>query len=259
VLLPEGRTIQVFVKSGVKIGLAGVVLLACCGPADGRDAVSPLSRPISHFAVGKTSVLNALLWLGHDERICFGIEFSGPELSREVRVEASQSTIGKVLHKILGSSDTYQISFSDGVLLIRKKSENPPAWLDHRLPEFALPRLELIRADNLLWMALERDLNPSQRGLAGDSPVTDPVDRVGPFQESRQTVRQLLIKILAGSRGAGYFPTTNGVRVSFPASVNRFWTFVAYSGQPVCGPDRAVHRYASRPWSKCSFHYAASP
>jgi hypothetical protein len=181
-------------------------------------------------------VLDALFWLGRDERVCIGIEFSGNDLSRDVQVDVDQSTIGEVVKKILGSSDAYQLSVSDGVILIRKKGVNPPAWLDHRLPEFELPRTELMWADIRLSMALERDLSPSLQGFAGDSPGTDPIDEVGPFHEREQTVRQLLIKIAAASRGASWFPSTYGVRVSFPACVNRFWTFVTYSGQPAARP-----------------------
>ena len=223
-------------RSGVRIGLAVLVLLAAHLPAAGGDAVSPLSRPISHFGIGKTSVVNALLWLGHDERICFGIEFPGTDLNREVRVNVNRSTLSEIVQQILGSSDTYQLSVSDGVILIRKKAVNPPSWLDRRLPEFELPRTEVMAADNALWMTLERDLNSSQRGFAGDYPSTDPVEEVGPFHEREQTVRHLLNKIAAGSRGASWFLPTDGVRVSFPTAVNRFWTLVTYSGQTAARP-----------------------
>jgi len=179
------------VRSSFRIGFAVFVLLAASVPGAGRDAASPLSRPISHFSIGKTSVLDALFWLGRDERVCIGIEFSGNDLSRDVQVDVDQSTIGEVVKKILGSSDAYQLSVSDGVILIRKKGVNPPAWLDHRLPEFELPRTELMWADIRLSMALERDLSPSLQGFAGDSPGTDPIDEVGPFHERRRTVRQL--------------------------------------------------------------------
>jgi hypothetical protein len=223
-------------SSSFRIGFAVFSLLAAYVPGAGRDAPAPLSRPISHFSIGKTSVRDALLWLGHDERVCFGIEFSDSDLDNEVQVEASQTTIGEVVRKILGSFDAYQLSVSAGVILIRKKGVHLPPWLDHRLPEFELPRTEVMTADNALWMTLERDLNPSQRGFAGDSPGTDPIEEVGPFHEREQTVRQLLIKIAAASRGASWFPSTYGVRVSFPASVNRFWTFVTYSGQTAARP-----------------------
>jgi hypothetical protein len=91
--------------------------------------------------------------------------------------------------------------------------------------------MELMSANAVLWMTLERDLDQSQRGFAGDYPPTEPPDEVGPFREEGQKVRQLLIRIVASSRGATWFPTTLGVRVSFPAGINRFWTLVTY-GEP---------------------------
>lgn len=226
-----------WVRLWLKIGLVVFVLLATGAPGAERYVVTPLSRPVSHFSIGKTSVLDALLWLGRDERICFGIEFSGDELSREVRVEADQNTIGEVVNKILSPAEAYQLAVSDGVILIRKKGVKSPVWLDHRLPRFELPRMELMSADAGLWMALERDLNPSQQGFLGDSPVTNPIDEVGPFHARGRTVRQLLVRIAAASRGASWFPTTPGVRVSFPASINRFWTLVTYSGTTTSRPE----------------------
>ena len=213
-----------------------LVLLAAYLPAAGGDAVSLFSRPIRHFSIGKTSALDALFWLGRDERVCIGIEFSGSDLRRDVQVEVDQSTLGEVVKKILGSSDAYQLSVSDGVILIRKKGINPPAWLDHELTEFELPRTGVMVAGNVLWMALETEMNPSQRGFAGDYPPTDPTDEVGPFHERRETVRQILNKIVAGSRGAGWCLSAEGTRVSFPAAVNRFWTLVSYNGQTAARP-----------------------
>jgi hypothetical protein len=223
-------------RPSVKVWLAVLVLVAAEAPCAERHAASALSRPVSRFSIGKTSVLDALLWLGRDQRICFGIEFSGPELSRNVEVAAEKTTVSEVVTKILGSSDAFQLSVSDGVILIRKKGVKPPAWLDRRLPQFELPKMELMRADTGLWMAVERDLSPSQQGFFGDSPVTDPIDEVGPFRERGQTVRQLLVRIVASSRGASWFPTIYGVRVSVPAGINRLWTLVTYSGSTASRP-----------------------
>ena len=220
----------------VKTWLAIFFLAVVEAPGAQRNAVSVLSRPVSHFSIGQTTVLDALLWLGHDERVCFGIEFSGPELDRNVRVAADKTTVSEVVKKILGSSDAYQLSVSDGVILVRKKGVKPPSWLDHRLPQFVLPRTELMSANNVLWMTFELDLNPSIKGFAGDFPPTDPIDEVGPFREQGQTVRQLLIRIVTSSRGVSWFPT-QGVRVPFPAAINRLWTLVTYSGSNAIRPQ----------------------
>ncbi len=221
----------------VKIWLTVFALLATQAQGAEHSAGPPLSRPISHFSIGQTSALDALLWFGRDNRLCLGIEFSGPELDRQVHVEADHTTVGDVMKEILGSRTAYQFLLADGVILIRRRGGKPPAWLDHRLRQFEQPRMELMSADAGLWMALERGVNPSQQGFAGDSPLTEPIDDVGPFNERRKTVRQLLIKIVGSSRGASWFPTSQGVGVSFPASINRFWTLVTYSG-PIANRPR---------------------
>ena len=83
--------------------------------------------------------------------------------------------------------------------------------------------------NNELWMALEVNLDPSKHGLVGDYPPTNPVDEVGPFNEHGKAVRELLIKIVAASRGATWYPTQD-VQSPAPGSRNGLWTLVTYSG-----------------------------
>jgi hypothetical protein len=216
-------------SESVKILLTVAVLLTANSIVVAGNSDSPLSRHVSHFSIGKTSMLDALIWLGRDERICFGIEFYGPELSNPVQIEMDNATISEIVEKILGSTNTYQLSVSDGVILIRKRGVKPPDWLNHRLPHFRVPRGELMSVDFQLWMAVEIDLDPSKQGFGGDYPPTDPIDEVGPFDERGQTVRQLLVRIVAASRGATWYPT-QGAGGPAPASINGFWTLVTYSG-----------------------------
>lgn len=203
-----------------------VLLGANTGGARTSDSV--LSRRVSHFTIGKTSTLNALIWLGRDEHICFGIEFYGG-LGNTVQIKMDDATVGEIVQKILGSSSDYQLSVSDGVILIRKIRVKPPDWLDHRLSHFKVARGELMFVNNQLWGALETDLDPSKQGFGGDYPPTDPIDEVGPFDERGQTVRELLVRIVAASRGATWYPS-QGAEGPAPASRNDFWTLVTYSG-----------------------------
>jgi hypothetical protein len=214
----------------VKTWFFVVVLLAANTAGIAHNADSLLSRHVSHFSIGKTSALDALIWLGRDERICFGIEFYGG-LSNAVQIKMDDATVGEIVQKILGSTGDYQLSVLNGVILIRKRGVKPPDWLNHRLPQFKVSRGELMFVDSQLWMALEMDLDPSKQGFGGDYPPTDPIDEVGPFDERGQTVRQLLVKIVASSRGATWYPT-QGAEVPAPASSNGFWTLVTYSGNP---------------------------
>ena len=98
--------------------------------------------------------------------------------------------------------------------------------------------MDVMWADTRLLMAFVMDLSPSQRGFAGDYPPTHANDEVGPFNERRQTVRQLINKIASESRGASWFLSAEGVRVSFPTAANHFWTFVTYSGQRAARPKQ---------------------
>jgi hypothetical protein len=213
----------------VRIWLAVFVLSATTAPVADSDAVSLLSRQVSHFSIGKTSALDAPLWLGRDERVCFGVEFYGTDLSREVQVEADRTTLSEAVKTLLHSADAYQLSVSDGVILIRKKGGKPPDWLNHRVPKFKVPRGELMGVEFQLWGALEADLNPKQAS-GGDYPPTDPIDEVGPFNVCDQTVRQLLIRIVSESRGASWFLTQRN-QISFPAAKNPFWTLVTVGGR----------------------------
>lgn len=174
--------------------------------AGGRGAERPpgslLSRPIQHFEVGDEALLGALVRLGREYRLCFGIEFPGADLGPRARVKADRATAEEVMRRILGSTTEYNVSASDGVILIRKKGVKPLAWLNHRLPQFEIPRMSLMWAQTRLWMELERHLNPSDGGFAGDGPPGDPNDLVGPIHERGKTVRQLLNEIVSESKGA---------------------------------------------------------
>lgn len=225
-------------RLSAKIWLPLLFLIAIESPGAQQNPAPLLSRRVSHFSIRKTTALDALLWFGHNERICFGIEFSGPELGKSVRLSVHKATVSEVVKKILGSSDDLRLSVAGDVILIRKKGVKPPAWLFHKIPQFDAPRMELTNANNLLWMTLERNLNPSSTGgFAGDSPVTNPVEKVGPFHEHGRTVEQLLIRIVNVSRGASWFPSSNESYVSFPASINHFWTLVFYQDANVTRPQ----------------------
>ena len=217
----------------VNTWFAALVLLACTVHVAPRD---PLSYRVRQFSIGKTTTLDALLWLGRDEQISFGIEFYGSDLSKIVEMKMDDATVGEIVQKILGSTDSYQLSVSDAVILIRRKGERPPDWLNHRIQRFIVPRGELMFVNSELCAAIEGDLDPTIRGFGGDYPGTKPIEKVGPFDERGQTVRQLLVKIVSASRGAAWYPTQN-VQSPGPATANGFWTLVTYSGNWVSRPE----------------------
>jgi hypothetical protein len=210
-----------------KICFAAMILLAARAPTARQPTASPLSRHVSHFSIGKTTVLDALVWFGREEHISFGIEFYG-DLRRTVQINVDDTTVREIVQRILGSTDAYRLSASDNVMLIRRTRGPFPDWLNYRLPLFRVPRGELMAVNNELWMALEMNLDPSKHGFLGDCPPTNPINEVGPFNEHGKTVQALLIKIVAASRGATWYPTQN-VQSPAPATVNGFWTLVTYS------------------------------
>ena len=144
-------------------------------------------------------------------------------------MDAYETTVGDVIRKVLGSA--YEVSVSEGVVLIRKKGANPPSWLDHRISNFKTPKVQLMMANAELFIQLEMDLDKAVKGFGGDFPEADPRDEVGPFAERGKTVDQLLIKIMSSSHGASWFPTSGLLASSFPASINHFWTLATY-GSP---------------------------
>jgi hypothetical protein len=176
-----------------------------------------------------------LFWLGHDAGVCFGVEYSGPELNNRVRIDENGATVGELLERILGRS--YQISTSEGVVLIRKKNVSPPSWLDKKIREFTMPEAELMMTDARLWMELELSLDKTKHGFGGDSPESSPPDEIGPFNERNRTIRELLVKIVSLSHGAAWFPTNSLLQTSFDLSVNRFWTLATYSTRNLFRPE----------------------
>lgn len=156
----------------VNTWFAALVLLACTAHVAPRD---PLSYQVRQFSIGKTTALDALLWLGRDEQISFGIEFYGSDLSKIVEVKMDDATVGEIAQKILGSTDSYQLSVSGTVILIRRKGERPPDWLNHLIPRFIVPKGELMFVNSELCAAIEGDLDPTIRGFGGDYPATNPL------------------------------------------------------------------------------------
>jgi hypothetical protein len=229
------RVYEVFVKMCAKPLLGVLVFTAastCCAQC---ITPSPLSRHVSNFRIGPTTVLNALLWLGHDNGVCFGLAYSGSDLTNIVQVDESETTVGEVARKILGS--TYRMSVSEGVVLIQKRAAKPPSWLNHRLTQFNTPKAELMNANALLWMTLEMNLDKSKHGFGGSGPVTEPSDEIGPLTERNKTVQQLLVSITASSHGASWFLSSGLLQTSFDASVNRFWTLATYSTRNLYRPQ----------------------
>ena len=169
-----------------------------CRPASG----SARTDRIRYFASSDERRLSALVRLGRENGLCFGIETMTGKFNEKITLRLTDTDAQSAINAVLGSSREYNISLLHNVTLIRDKQVPPPEHLALRLPRFRIPRLTLVMANFNLWMNVERLLDPSIKGFGGDSPPGDPTDQVGPFDITRQTVRGLLCQILENSKGA---------------------------------------------------------
>jgi hypothetical protein len=179
------------------------------------------------FTAHKTDVPGALLLLGQEAHVSFGIEFYGG-LSDPVQVDVRQATVSEVVRKILGGDDAYQLSVLHGVVLIRRKRQMVPDGLSHRIPRFEAPRRDLMTVNSQLGTVVAFTLNPSPGGLVGDYPSAK--EDVGPFDERGWTAEQLLAMLEAVSPlGTLWYPTQRVENLAVRcASANSYWTLVAY-------------------------------
>jgi hypothetical protein len=188
-----------------------------------------LSSQIKHIQLKDVSGLAALLHLGYEYGVCFGVENPGLGLLKGPReIDLSNATVGDIVRQVLGR-ETYQITESTGVVLIR----NPDSlWresqLDTRLPEFTIPRMSVAWANEAIRMRLAMLTNPSS-GYAGHVSDRLPKEKTGPFAEDGKTVREVLASIVGGSSGAAWVSRRCPGR--YRHEVAACWTIFQYQDQ----------------------------
>ena len=193
-----------------------------------RSASGPLlSHRIHRFEAREELRLPALIRLGRENDLCFGIE-QADNFNQRITLSLAYIDARSAISAILGSSQDYDISVLRNVVLIRDKRLRPPEYLGVRLPRFRIPRSTLVSAELNLWMTVEIYLSRGSKGFAGDIPPGDPTDQVGPFDIREQTVRALLCRIVENSKGATWISNPIPPAVA-PASMNELWTFVLYA------------------------------
>jgi len=192
------------------------------------DSGPILAHRIQHFVATKEQRLSALVRLGRETGLCFGIETLTDNFNEKITLRLVDTDAHSTISAVLGSSREYEISVLHNVILICDKRVRQPKDLAVRLPHFQIPRATLLWANLNLWMSVEIDFDPSRKGFAGDSPPGDSTDHVGPFDIAGQQVRDLLCLIVGDSKGAAWMisnPIVSGVA---PASKNSLWTLVLY-------------------------------
>jgi len=185
---------------------------------------------IQQFVSTRGSRLSALVRLGRENGLCFGIETATGRFHEKITVRLADTDAQSAINAILGAPQDYDISLLHNVVLIRDKRAPPPEYLDLRLPRFRIPLLPLVVADRNLWMGVEMYLDSSRKGFAGVSPPGDATDRVGPFDITGQAVRSLICQIVENSKGATWIVSSPaGLDPGLaPASINRLWTLILY-------------------------------
>lgn len=185
------------------IGL--VFSLAPAGHASGDHgckADRKLSDVITGLHIAKATRLAALIRLGYEKNICFGLEAPDPTvLSETVRVNSSRITVEAAFQQLLGNQTTYEFSEQNGIILIRRTDFG--TWLDHNI-SFAVGRTTVQWASMSLYMEVARLADPSIGGFAGDYNPGNTNDFVGPVNEQEKSLRDLLTLIVRSSRGGAW-------------------------------------------------------
>ena len=219
-----------------------LALAACIARTLAGQGCRPTSGPvlthrIQHFVATEERRLSALVRLGRENGLCFGIETVTDNFNEKITLRLIDTDAQNVINAALGSSQEYEISVLHNVILIRDKRVRPPEYLALRLPRFRIPRSTLVWANLNLWMSVEMYLDSSRKGFAGDSPPGDATDQVGPFDITGQKVRDLLCRVVGNSKGATWMVSSPIVPAVAPASTNSLWTLVLYRNPPGRFPD----------------------
>jgi len=173
--------------------------------------------------------LEALLQVGYENQVCFGIEFVEKELlSQPLQLEVESSSLGDIVGRILASAKGYVAEGKDGVVLIQKTAAGSTQWLNLRVRNFRAPRSRVQEISNLLFMNLMIEIDPVHRGFAGNYSPGDPKELIGPFSENGKTVPQLLDLVVSSSKG-GMWIANSSVRSLTVTTEKPLWTIVEYS------------------------------
>jgi hypothetical protein len=193
----------------------------------GCNADRKLSDVIGGVHIARATRLRALVQLGYEKNICFGLEAPDPAmLSEVVQVNRSGLTVEAAIREILPNPNSYEFSEQHGVILIR--ADDFGTWLDHSVPSFVLDRTTVQWASMSLFIAVARLADPSIGGFAGGFNPGNTSDRVGPFNEPNKRVRELLTLIVGSSRGGAWI--SGRCRVTDESIVREAcWTVLEYS------------------------------
>ncbi|HZU22964.1 MAG TPA: hypothetical protein VE998_09045 [Terriglobales bacterium] len=159
----------------------------------------PLNVDIPQFSASNLSVLEALLKLGQENKLCFGIETGSGILEARVSTDLRNSSAGAAISAILPNAYRFKVVESNGVIEIRLGTTPVDDVLSTSIPIFQVPKAPMQAVSNALRMQLASTLDPRIHGFAGEYASGDLKDLVGPFSETAKSARQLLNSLTASS------------------------------------------------------------
>jgi hypothetical protein len=224
-------------RAGYLLFMVGIVL--GFGPylraQSGCEASAELSAPIAEFEARQVSPIEALLRFGAQYHVCFGFQYVDESfLTRPADFHLRDTTVRDAVLRILDSGPPLAVEQYYGVIEIsRRKAEPQPTNIfDHVVPRWEANRGFVQLVSRLLHIQLVTDLNPEAKGFAIHAGAGDLHDEVGPFNEHNMSVKHLLDKIVAQSKGGAWVAQVQWGQqgnLSLPEE-RRIWTIVEYGG-----------------------------
>jgi hypothetical protein len=147
------------------IALAACMARTLAGQGCRLTSGPVLTHRVQHFVATGERRLSALVRLGRENGLCFGIETVTDNFNEKITLRLTDTAAQNAINAVLGSSREYEISVSHNVILIRDKRARPPEYLALRLPRFRIPRSTLVWANLNLWDERRDAPRPQQKGV----------------------------------------------------------------------------------------------
>ena len=198
-----------YLRIGICSWLAAVALSAF------GQCSSPKGKQVADFSATGLSRVAAVLKLGEQERVCFGIAYTDTQsLLEPISVSLSNTSIQQILRKIFAGETGYEFVEEDtAVLIARTLPPGQPNFFARSISRFVVPRATVQQISNALWMQVQVEVNPEIRGFAGHFPTGDLKDVIDGFDEQNVSLLQVLLSIIERSKGALWITTMNPTHV----------------------------------------------
>lgn len=175
-----------------------------------------LARHVPSFRIESLSPVEAILALGQQERICFGLRnLSKRSFLKPTTASFQNRTVLQIVRALLNDEHNLRVvNTGKGTIYVFVPSGSRNL-LDYKFKRFFIPsektgmsdaqgRMTLLTASEVLSIWLRNALQRSPQGLVGSFSPGNAEDMVGPFDETNITVEQLLNLMVGQSTGASW-------------------------------------------------------